>query len=74
MRLILRTPQHQNMTTAASSRKWIFPVTEFRIISKLIRTSHMLPFHIAFKQISSFQKKIKIKNLKTSLEEMFRMK
>lgn len=50
MRLILHTLQQQNMTTAASSGKWIFPVTELRINSKLIRYLTHIRLHTAFKE------------------------
>lgn len=70
MRLILHTLQQQNMTTAASPGKWIFPVTELRINSKLIRyLTYTLNPHCFQAKISlgwSFLEKI-------SLEQTFRI-
>lgn len=62
------------MTTAASSGKWIFPVTELRINSKLIRyLTYTLNPHCFQAKISPGWSSFR-RGLKTSLKQTFRMK
>lgn len=74
MRLILHTLQQRNMTTAASSGKWIFPVTELRINSKLIRYLTYTFSPQCFQAKNFLGLVFFRKGLKTSPEQTFRMK